>query len=935
MILEKDEKALPGLPGPSRDSEKLARRAEASRIEPPPAYHKVVEPVKDISSIRSYPPSPVVSSDSSSSFLPPLVPSGITSPAVNDLVLRTRREDIFGTWNIDPSLPRKQETPSIFNFGRRHDTNPPNVSLSSRNGSVMVRLAITGPSNLTTRVQAGTRKGSIHIDVFSKGPGKYVRLNTYTRKGDTVILLPRDYVGVVELRSRKGLVDILPSLAKCARILKVSSNGAIVIIGDSPSLLYVQDVAAAAMYNGDYGFFASRRGRVKIGFSGEDTTLPPEPGFWQRLGKRLLGHVGWDLKRGDAVPVPHFSFVTARTYKHLCTLLTSLRTHSPPGAVPSPSYKPASVDPVEMAGSSDSACDVPVHAGCFSAIFRSRRRRAVTSNNDSVRQRSTGGTGAPKRVDRDASNLKSSAAAVGHSEELPEYVTFASCCDFSGTLAREGAKPPSYFADVKELHSPEVIKTIEEKLKELDPHLRELSLKIHDHPELNFHEQYAHDLLSTFMSTHGFKVTPHYLGLDTAWRAEASHGTDGRVLGVNSEMDALPGIGHACGHNLIAVAGVGVALAVKAALTEHDIAGTVVLLGTPAEESGGGKQILLDRGGYKDMDACIMCHPFSGAPDNYFRVAPCLALQNIDIEYFGHTAHAAIAPWEGVNALDAAFLAYSSISVLRQQINPTHRVQGTVSGKDWTPNVIPDYAKMTWIVRAPTWAEVEVLRDRVINCLEAAALSTGCKHKLTLGERYMDLRQNTVLAESFAAVSQHHYGLPTQILDETMPASTDFGNVTYALPALHPVFFIPTPEPNSSPHTPGFALAARTPGAHASMLRVARSLALTGLRMLADDDFFVRARQAYEDDARGRGTFEGVVAWGFWAGAGVDSGPDAQTKHIYTYTYTHIDMRNTRLSYPVLSTYIYLSIYLHLRERTVNVELLENLRSDSDSERNP
>ncbi|KAA1469039.1 hypothetical protein DENSPDRAFT_834570 [Dentipellis sp. KUC8613] len=289
MILEKDEKSLPGLPGTSRDS-KLSGRVPGSRIEPPPAYRKVVEPVKEVSPVRSYPPSPVVSSDSSSSsLLPPLVPSGPTSPAVNGLILKTRKEDIFGTWNVDPSLPRRQVTPSLFNFGRRHGTNPPNVSLSSRNGSVMVRLAITGPSNLTTRVQAGTRNGSIHLDIFSKGPGRYINLHTYTRRGDTVILLPRDYIGVIELRSRRGNVDVLPSLAKCSRILKLSSNGAMVIIGDNPSLSKVQDVAAAAMYNGDYGMFASRRGRVKIGFSGEDTTLPPEPGFWQRLGRRLLG----------------------------------------------------------------------------------------------------------------------------------------------------------------------------------------------------------------------------------------------------------------------------------------------------------------------------------------------------------------------------------------------------------------------------------------------------------------------------------------------------------------------------------------------------------------------------------------------------------------------------------------------------------------------
>ncbi|EED83197.1 predicted protein, partial [Postia placenta Mad-698-R] len=204
--------------------------------------------------------------------------------------------------------------------------------------------------------------------------------------------------------------------------------------------------------------------------------------------------------------------------------------------------------------------------------------------------------------------------------------------------------------------------------------------------------RHAHDALTSFMSARGFAVTPHYLGLRTAWRAEYVHVSSSssppshpRVIGVNAEMDALPGIGHACGHNLIAAAGVGVALALKAALEAHDVSGRIVLLGTPAEEGGGGKIVLSSRGAYDEMQACIMCHP-SGGPLRHASLGPSLAIQTLDVEFKGHGAHAAAHPWEGRNALDAAFLAYSSIAMLRQQMKPTHRVHGIVTGKDWAPN---------------------------------------------------------------------------------------------------------------------------------------------------------------------------------------------------------------------------------------------------------
>jgi len=144
------------------------------------------------------------------------------------------------------------------------------------------------------------------------------------------------------------------------------------------------------------------------------------------------------------------------------------------------------------------------------------------------------------------------------------------------------------------------------------------------------------------MSKHGFEVTPHYAELTTAWRAEFVHGKGGRVLGVNSEMDALPGVGHACGHNLIAAGGVGVALAVKAAMEKHNINGKIILLGTPAEEGGGGKVLLIQRGAYKEMDLCVMSHPSTG-PSHSTTLGSSLAMQSISVEYFGHTyAHARI-----------------------------------------------------------------------------------------------------------------------------------------------------------------------------------------------------------------------------------------------------------------------------------------------------
>ncbi|KAI0689751.1 aminoacylase 1-like protein 2 [Cytidiella melzeri] len=397
------------------------------------------------------------------------------------------------------------------------------------------------------------------------------------------------------------------------------------------------------------------------------------------------------------------------------------------------------------------------------------------------------------------------------------------------------------------IHRPDVYGMIERRISELDEELRALSLDIHDHPELKFEEHRTHDVLTKFLTKHGWDVTPHYL-LETAWFAKFTRGKGGRTLGINSEMDALPGIGHACGHNLIAISGVAVACAVRSVLEELDIPGTVVLLGTPAEEGGYGKVRLLEKGGYEGMDACLMCHPSPG-PALSASLSSTLAINQLTVEYHGHTAHAALAPWEGQNALDAVVSAYTNISLLRQQLKPTYRVHAAISGRDWAANIIPDYSKMQYLVRAPTTAEVLETVPRVKACLDAAALATACKAEYDYsGVPLNEVRQNKALGDEFASVFASKYGAVDYVYG-IANASTDFGNITYALPSIHPSFAIPTEEGGTN-HTRAFAKSAATPEAHKACLNISKALAAVGVRVLTDDEFFAKVKKTFEDESK-------------------------------------------------------------------------------------
>ena len=276
--------------------------------------------------------------------------------------------------------------------------------------------------------------------------------------------------------------------------------------------------------------------------------------------------------------------------------------------------------------------------------------------------------------------------------------------------------------------------------------LYELSSEIWRNPELGFEEYKAHELLTSFLEKKGFAVERSFTGIETAFRATFGSGRPN--VCVICEYDALPEIGHACGHNLIAEAGVAAGLGLKAALESGDAPkGRVTVLGTPAEEGEGGKINLIDNGAFEDVDIAMMVHP---SPTSIITPG-FLALKQLSVAYTGKASHAGAFPWEGINALDAAVLAYNSISVLRQQMKPTWRVHGVALNGGTDPAVIPDETHLLYYIRTPMKSELNTLERKVVACFQAAAKATGCQVEIKQkGATFEDLLSNDVLGHLYA-----------------------------------------------------------------------------------------------------------------------------------------------------------------------------------------
>jgi amidohydrolase len=350
--------------------------------------------------------------------------------------------------------------------------------------------------------------------------------------------------------------------------------------------------------------------------------------------------------------------------------------------------------------------------------------------------------------------------------------------------------------------------------------LIDASHQIHANPELNFHEVFAHQLLTGILDDAGLAPERHAYGIDTAF--EARVGRQGPDIAVLCEYDALPGIGHACGHNVIATAGLGAGLA--AAVLADEIGGRVRIMGTPAEEGGGGKIEMARNGAFQGLTAAMMVHP---ADADLVRMN-CIAVQELYVQYEGKAAHAAAAPHEGRNALDAAVLGYMNVAALRQHILPTERIHGIFTKAGDKANIVPDETKMTWMVRSPTVASLQPLKDRVVACLDASATATGCTCTTHWqGVTYADMIDNGPMVQSYVdnAARLGRTVVDPRTVGRAVVGSTDMGNISYLVPSIHPM--IKVAEDGIPIHTKDFAVWARSDAGDQAVLDGAKAMAMT------------------------------------------------------------------------------------------------------------
>ncbi len=393
-----------------------------------------------------------------------------------------------------------------------------------------------------------------------------------------------------------------------------------------------------------------------------------------------------------------------------------------------------------------------------------------------------------------------------------------------------------------------------QSIKDQVPVLSKANEFLHANPELAYEEVKAHDMFVETLTGLGLKVTPHAYGVPTSFLAE--YGSGGRLVVFNAEYDALPGIGHACGHNLIATASFAAFLGTVAALkAAGNPPGRVQLLGTPAEEGGGGKLKLIDAGAYKGVDACLMVHPAPavGAMTGQSlvrEVAQVRMLANVKYRVFftGREAHAAMAPWQGVNALDAVCLSYNGISMLRQQMRPVERVHGVFREAGTRPNVTPAHTAVEYYVRSDTRANAEALWRRVRACFDGAATATGCTVEYEPINSYSDLRSSELLCRTYVESADPAGSVVYEVPTPFAAGSTDMGNVCYECPGFHGAFGIVVGAPGIFNHTPGFTGASGTADAFDRSLSCGGNMAATALKVLGDEVFAKAVRTEWEAD---------------------------------------------------------------------------------------
>jgi amidohydrolase len=384
---------------------------------------------------------------------------------------------------------------------------------------------------------------------------------------------------------------------------------------------------------------------------------------------------------------------------------------------------------------------------------------------------------------------------------------------------------------------------IAKEIDSLSPQLGELSRKIHDNPEIAMQERRAAAWLTVYLKTKGFTVTKGIAGMPTAFRA--IYGKGKPVIAFLAEYDALPKIGHGCGHNLIATSAVAAGIATKLAIDK--CGGSVIVFGTPAEETEAGKAVMAKKGVFDELDAAMIIHPGGGNRV----VLNALACQTIDVEFFGKAAHAAADPEVGINALEAMILSFNAIDALRQHIREKARIHGIITDGGEAPNVVPAHTAGTFIVRAEDDAYLDELKERVINCFAGAAAATGAELKYHWADvRYASMLNNLTLARLFRKNMQS-LGRAIPLGDaDRWSGSSDVGNVSQLIPTIQPMVAIASPEVPI--HTSAFAGIAATKEALLTILDAAKAMAMTAADLLASPVILAAARAEFEKSKKGQ-----------------------------------------------------------------------------------
>jgi len=366
--------------------------------------------------------------------------------------------------------------------------------------------------------------------------------------------------------------------------------------------------------------------------------------------------------------------------------------------------------------------------------------------------------------------------------------------------------------------------------------LRQLSLKIHSSPELGFKEVKAAAWLTQYLEENGFSIERGICELLTAFRG--SYGQGKPAIAILAEYDALPEVGHACGHNLIAGCAVGAAVASKPAIDRFG--GSLLVIGTPAEELYGGKAIMAERGAFDNLDMAMMVHP--GVYDA--ATTQALACIGLEVEFFGKAAHAAARPEAGINALEAMLQSFTAINSLRQHIKDKARIHGIITDGGQAANIVPAHSAGTFIVRAEDDTYLDELKERVINCFIGAATASGARLEYRWGKvRYAPLRNNLTLARVFRQNMQS-LGRKMQLYDPSKAfGSTDMGNVSQIVPSIHPTVAIAQVEVVA--HSPEFASAAASEAGIQGLLDAAKALAMTVVDLVVNPEIVIRVKQEF------------------------------------------------------------------------------------------